>query len=112
MDAGGEGSVFLLYDNVDGVRTGVAVANLAPLPASVDITAWDEDWNRLAWREMDLPARGHASFLLPDRLPGTAGRRGVVQFRAAGEGRIAGLSLLFPPGGRFTTTPKLPSLGR
>jgi len=107
LGLGGRQSFFLLYDNREQVRSGVAVVNLASSPALVDLVAWDKDWNQVARQALTMPARGHASFLLPDQLPATDDRQGIVQFRAAGGGRIAGLSLLFRPDGSFTTTPGL-----
>jgi hypothetical protein len=111
LDFGGEQASCFLFNNLDGTRTGVAIANLTPLPASINVTAWDHDWNQLAQCELTLTAHGHASFLASDRLPETGGHRGVIQFRTATEVRIAGLSLLFPAGGRLITTPKLPLFG-
>lgn len=111
LECGDEQAACLLFDNLDGTRTGVAIANLTPLPASINVTAWDQDWNQLAQCEFVLTAHGHASFLASHRLPETAGHRGVIQFRTATEVRIAGLSLLFPAGGRLLTTPKLPLAG-
>ncbi len=100
-------SVSLLYDNTGGALTAVALVNLALSPASVFITAWDQDWNRIAQQDLAMNAHGHASFLLPNRLPTTKGRRGIVQFRAMGEGRLAGFSLLVSSDGRHRATPGL-----
>ena len=85
----------------------MALVNLALSPASVFITAWDQDWNRIAQQDLAMNAHGHASFLLPNRLPTTKGRRGIVQFRAMGEGRLAGFSLLVSSDGRHRATPGL-----
>ena len=110
LESGGEDSVCLQYDNADGVRTGVAVANLEPLPATVDIVVWDDEWRLVARSRLELPARGHSSFLLSARLPETTDHKGVIQFQTVDGGRIAGLSLLFPSSGRLLTTPRLQPL--
>jgi tRNA (mo5U34)-methyltransferase len=107
LELTGQRSVSLLYDNTCGARSAAAVVNLTAAATSVDVTAWDENWSQVAREDLAMPPRGHASFLLSLRLPNTEGHRGVVQFRATGEGRIAGLSLLVSSRGRHTATPRL-----
>jgi hypothetical protein len=55
-------------------------------------------------QQISLPGNGHASFALIDRLPSTAGKRGIIQFQNL-SGGIAGLGLRFSPSGPFTDVP-------
>jgi hypothetical protein len=52
-----------------------------------------------------LPAMGHTSFAVTDRLPMTAGRRGIIEFQNTAGGAITGLGLPFSPFGSFTSIP-------
>jgi SAM-dependent methyltransferase len=98
----------LAYDNTEGRKIGVALANADPaIAASMLVTIWDEGWTQLAVEKLTLPASGHASFLLADKFPVTSAKRGIVEFRAASGGRIAGLGLRFHPDGQFFSIPAL-----
>ena len=56
-----------------------------------------------------LPARqsGDISFMLAERHPIAAGKRGVLKCLTAPGGRIGGLGLQFDASGRFVSIPKL-----
>ena len=55
----------------------------------------------------DLPPSGHISFMLAERHPIAAGKRGVLKCLTAPGGRIGGLGLQFDASGRFVSIPKL-----
>ena len=95
----------LPYDNAAGFVMGVAIANLSAASADITATAWDDSGNRLGTQVITIAGSGHTSFVLPDRIPQTAGKRGVVQFQSAGTGGIGGLGLRFSPFGTFTSVP-------
>lgn len=95
------------YDNSSGFVTGVAIANLSAAPADINATIWDDGGNQLGTRTISMLANGHTAFALPDQLPATAGKRGIVRFQSAGAGNIAGLGLRFSPFGTFTSVPPL-----
>lgn len=84
---------------------GVALANLSTSFAYVTATTWDANGNQLGIQTITIAGNGHTSFVLPTQFPQTAGKLGVVQFRAAGG--IAGLSLRFSPFGTFTSVPTM-----
>jgi Protein of unknown function (DUF642) len=95
------------FDNTAGFITGLAVANLAPGAVSVSATMWDHNGILLGSQTVALAGNGHTSFAFPDKLPATAGRRGVVRFESLGGGGLTGLGLRFSPFGTFTSVPTI-----
>ena len=75
-------------------------------PASVIVTIWNENWDQLAVKGLDLAAGGHTAFLLADKFPVTDARQGI-EFRSAMRSNITGLGLRFDPDGRFVLMPQL-----
>jgi hypothetical protein len=111
-------SISLPFDNTGGYSTGVALVNLSGSPANITATVWDENGNQIvvqsvALTKNDSAGNGHDSFMLPDRLAVTAGRRGIVQFQGnpAGPftpvGALTGLGLRAGPNGVFTSIPTI-----
>lgn len=96
-------TITLPYDNA-GFVTGVALANLST-SAMVTATVWDEAGNQLITQNLAIIGNGHMSFVLPNQLLLTAGKRGIVQFQNSGG--LAGLGLRFSPFGTFTSVPTL-----
>jgi SAM-dependent methyltransferase len=98
----------LAYDNTEKRKIGVALANAdSAAPASMVVTIWDEGWIQLDLEQLTIPACGHASFLLADKFPVTGAKRGIIEFRAAAGGKVAGLGLRFHPDGYFFAIPAL-----
>lgn len=96
----------LLYDHTEGRKVGVALANADHTSsASVAARIWDDSWTPLGAEEIPLPASGHASFLLADRFPVTADKRGTIEFRGASGERISGLAFHFDSDGHFYAIP-------
>ncbi len=93
----------LAYDHVGGYALGVALTNLATGTASVDALIWDENGVYLGAQQISIPANGHTSFVLGERIPSTAGKRGTIQFQNTVG--VSGLALRFSPAGPFTTVP-------
>ena len=111
-------SISLPFDNTGGYSTGVAIVNLSGSPANLTAVVWDENGNQLvvqsvALTKTDSAGNGHDSFMLPDRLPVTAGKRGIVQFQGnpgspfASAGAVTGLGLRAGPDGLFTSIPTI-----
>jgi len=102
-------SSFLLpYSHAGGCQAGLALVNLDDTnPARVIVTIWNENWDQLAVKNLDLAASGHTAFLLADKFPVTAAAQGMIEFRSALGGNITGLGLRFDPDGRFVLMPKL-----
>jgi hypothetical protein len=106
LETRGASSYLLWFDDTASMTVGVALANLTAAPVSVDVTVRDES-GQLLWTGPlgdPLPAQGHTSFVLPDRFPQTAQRRGTVEFHTPATGQIGVLGLRFNPGA-FTTIP-------
>lgn len=59
----------------------------------------------LGTQNIHMSGLRHLSFVLPDLVPLTAGKRGMVQFN--GSNRISGLGLRFSPFGTFTSVPAI-----
>jgi hypothetical protein len=97
-------SLLLPYDNTAGYVMGMALVNLGLSAANVNATIWDESGTQLGTQPVSIPGNGHAAFALPDKLPLTAGKRGLIQLQST-SGAIAGLGLRFSPAGPFTDVP-------
>jgi len=98
-----ESKYVLLYDNLAGFVTTVALANpdvLNTLTILVDIR--DAQGNVLATDSITLPPLGHTSFILSDRFPATLNRSGSVRFASSPLG-FTGLGLRFSPIQTFTS---------
>jgi hypothetical protein len=110
-------SVTLPFDNTGGYTTGVALVNLLGTPAAVTATVWDESGTQILsqpilFSSTDSGGNGHETFMLPDRLPVTTGRRGIVQFNSAAPSpfiseALTGLGLRAGPSGFFTSIPAI-----
>jgi hypothetical protein len=88
-------SYLLTFDDTGGVRTGIAVANLAAIPVDVQVLIRDETGALLQRATVSLQARGHTSFDLADKL--TNERRGTIEFITPEFGRISVVGLRFAP---------------
>jgi hypothetical protein len=95
----------LPFDNVAGFATGMALVNLTSDAVTINATIRDDSGAQIGLQPFAVPAMGHTSFALNDRLPVTSGRRGVVEFQTTAGAAIAGLGLRFSPSGSFTSVP-------
>jgi hypothetical protein len=92
-----EASSYLLpFDNTGAVSTSVAIANLAPTAAQVNVVIRDDAGAQIGTGSITLPAQGHNSFMLTDSnygFPATAAMRGTVEFDTPASGQISVLGL-------------------
>ena len=104
--------LLLPFDNSEGFATGVALVN--PGSDRVSLVAVVRDESGLVLSQFGVPmvARGHTAFDLGGRSPGTNGRRGSIEFRHSGSGKVTGLGLRFSPSGSFTSVPAVPIVTR
>jgi hypothetical protein len=109
-------SVTLPYDNTAGFLMGVALA-VRGVRSAITATVWDDRGNRLGTQTFTIAQGGHTSFALPEQIPLTAGKRGIVEFRVGpevvpevGELALFGLGLRFSPFGTFTSVPSVPPI--
>jgi len=112
-------SISLPFDNAGGYSTGVALANLSGFQANITASVWDQYGNQIVTQQpitlskTDPSGDGHDAFMLTDRLPVTAGTRGIVQFQSnpltptGPVGQLAGLGLRAGPTGAFTSLPTI-----
>jgi len=105
---GGNGVEFnslLPFDNVAGYVTGVAILNPSEFSSlAITMQIRDEAGVLLRTVPLNLAAGTKQVFVVSERYPETAGKRGTLQF----EDVLVSLSVLgfrFSPGGGFTTIP-------
>jgi hypothetical protein len=95
-------SFLLSFDQTGGYVLGIAVANASTPAANVTATLYDDTGVSIGGTTLPLPAMGHTAFMLTDKFPAAAGRRGTlvltppagaqistVAFRANNEGSLA-----------------------
>jgi len=102
-------SYVVAYDSTKGIATGVAVANLAALPATIPVIIRDDTGLAIGTGSLTIPATGHTAFVLSDKFPATVNTTGTVEFQTPQDRRISVIGIRYPPGGRFTTIPVVAS---
>jgi hypothetical protein len=103
----------LAFDNTNKIATGVAISNGSAQTVTVPVLIRDDRGNLLGTSSLQLPANGHASFMLAVQYPATANIRGTLEFDIPGAGTsnaatIGVLGIRSPPALTFTTLPALP----
>ncbi len=97
----------LIFDNTNGLTTGVAVANAGDQPASIGVNLRDGTGALLQAATIHLPARGHSSFMLPEAYGSTANVRGTAEFVVPASGKISVIGLRAKGDGSLTSLPVL-----
>jgi hypothetical protein len=92
----------LLFDDTNGLVTGVAIVNLGSATA-VNATAYDPNGNVLGTATIPLAPNGKTAAELQSLIPATAGVLGSVDFTVP-TGNVAALGLRFN-GSSFTSIP-------
>jgi hypothetical protein len=64
------------------------VANTSLTAADITVNLRDDAGTLLQSTVLSLPGRGHTSFLLPDKYPSAANKRGTVEFVTPAGGLI------------------------
>lgn len=104
LDARLNTSFVLPYDNTNGSRTGVAIANLSPNPTGVTAVLLDQNGTQIASTQIALQLLGQTAFFVNDIFPQAVNGRGLITFQSRSS-FVTGLGLLFYPGGSFTSLP-------
>jgi len=99
-------SLSLPYDNTNGYRTGLALANQSSSAASITATLFDQNGAQVGSTPVSLPPFGHTALFLDQLLASSQNQLGLVQFQSTGP--ITGVGLRFSPSGSFTSIPILP----
>lgn len=97
----------LIFDNTNGLTTGVALANSFPNPIAATARIYDDTGVLLQTASITLAPREHRSFLLPSAYPVTANKRGMVEFVLPDGSHISVIGLRAKADGTLTTIPIL-----
>lgn len=103
-------SFVLVFDDTNGLTTGVALANLNAGSANITARIYDDAGTLLETDSINLGGHAHTSFLLPDPTSGfpvTANKRGMVEFVVPQGGKISAIGLRAKNDGTLTTIPVL-----
>jgi hypothetical protein len=103
-------SFVVVFDDTNGLTTGVALANLANSTANITVNLRDDAGAPLHTATITLQPRGHTSFMLPDPTKGfpiTANKRGMAEFVVPTGGQISAIGLRAKADGTLTTIPVL-----
>lgn len=102
-------SFVLVFDNTNGLTTGVALANLLGSAANITVTLRDDTGAPLPSMPINLPPRAHTSFMLPDPawFPAAANKRGMAEFVVPQGVLISVIGLRAKSDGTLTTIPVL-----
>jgi len=104
-------SFLLAFDNSNGLAIGLAVANLRPQPANVQVTIRDDTGAELGAGSLFVPGSGHASFVLSTQFPFTMDKRGTIEILPPSGGQISAVGMRFTSPGTITTVPALANVG-
>lgn len=95
----------LAFDNTNGTSTGLALTNVSTQPGNVPALLRDDTGAIMGTATIDLSALGHTSFMLVDKYPFVAGKRGTVEFETPGGMQISVLGIRATRAGALTTVP-------
>jgi hypothetical protein len=103
-------SFVLVFDDTNGLTTGVALANLNSGPANITTRIYDDAGALLQTAPINLGGQAHTSFMLNDPtlgFPVTNNKRGMVEFVVPQGGKISAIGLRAKNDGTLTTIPVL-----
>ncbi len=105
----GSDSITFPFDNTNGFATGFAIVNLGSSDCTVGAGPIHDEFGTALTAETRMtgafPANGHGAFLITDKMPELANRRGYLVFNVqggCGPQGIAMVGLRFSPSGPFT----------
>jgi hypothetical protein len=100
-------SFVLVFDDTNGLTTGVALANQNAAAANVTARIYDDAGTLLQTASINLGSRAHTSFLLPTNYTVTTNKRGMVEFVVPPGAKISVVGLRAKSDGTLTTIPVL-----
>ena len=96
------------FDNEGGNRTGIALLDMsATRQDALVATIWDERGEFISAPTIPLAGGRHTAFMLAERFPSTAHRRGILDLHATSGGSIHVISLRVTPDGVFMLLPPI-----
>lgn len=112
METRDASSYLLAFDNTGGTVLGVAVASVSSQPGNVSIVIRDENGAMISdsGASLALGANDHTSFVLPQKYPVTANKRGTIEFIRPAGGRISVLGIRTTPLNNTFTLTTIPAL--
>jgi SAM-dependent methyltransferase len=97
------------FDNQGGNQTVLALLNLSTArPDALVAAFWDENGGLLSSPTIPLDGGRHSAFMLPERFPVIAQRRGIVAVRAVSGAPVYAVALRMNAAGLFTHLPQIP----
>jgi hypothetical protein len=99
-------SYTVVFDNTNGVATGLALANASDQAVTLNLIVRDESGAQIAGGAINLAAHGHTAVTMSDAYPGTAGIRGTAEISTLA-GTFSALGIRFTPSQNITTIPVL-----
>ena len=100
-------SYTLVFDNTDGVATGLAVANESMQSTTLNLILRNDSGAQIGTATVPLPAHGHTAQVLSQAYGATAGIRGTVEIDAPTGIQFSALGIRFTPSQNVTTIPVL-----
>ena len=100
-------SYVLVFDNTNGLTTGVALANASGTAAKVSVIIRDDTGTQIGTDTISFSGHGHTSFLLPSKYAFAGNKRGMVEFVVPQDGQISVVGLRAKADGTLTTMPVL-----
>ena len=107
LSSGAASSYGLPFDNTGGLATGISLASSAVQPATVAVTARDQNGLIVANSTITIPPLGHHAFVLTTEIPALAQLRGTIEFTPPSGVQISVLGIRSNPAGAFTGIPLL-----
>jgi len=106
LEVSNANSYLVPFDNTGKLSTGLAIANLSPQPATVNVSIHNDGGFQIDNETIQMDGLGHTSFLLGGTYPKSAGIRGSVVLTSQSGGQISVLGLR-NNGPALTTVPVL-----
>jgi hypothetical protein len=105
-------SYLLAFDNTANAVLAVAVENVSAQATSIPIVIRDDSGTVIGPPDATIfiAGSGHSSFVLSALYPGTAGKRGTIEFDTPAGGQISVLGIRTTPLGNTTTLTTIPAL--
>ena len=101
------GSLVIGFDNTNGLLAGLAVAEVGGTAVDIAVKIRDDSGALIDTERLSLSGHGHTAFLLGERFPTTAEKRGTVEFVTPQTGKLSVLGMRMKADGTLTTIPAL-----
>lgn len=100
-------SYTVVFDNTDGIETGLALANASDQAVTLNLIIRDDSGAGISAGLVNLPGHGHTAVVVSQSYAATAGIRGTVEIEAPSGSQFSALGIRFTPSQNITTIPVL-----